>query len=51
MHMVHVEESYVNYDGSIDWTSAKKDASGLAVLGVFFQVDEGAKVSNTFNKY
>ena len=37
--MVHVEDKYVGADGTIDVTGATSDGSGLAVLGIFFRVD------------
>lgn len=40
MHMVHVEDRYVNEMGGIDWAGATSDKYGLAVLGVFFHVEE-----------
>lgn len=39
VHMVHVEDQYVGADGTIDVTGATSDSSGLAVLGIFFRVD------------
>ena len=39
VHMVHVEDKYVGADGTIDVTGATSDGSGLAVLGIFFRVD------------
>lgn len=38
--MVHIEDKYVNKaDGSLDTAGALADGSGLAVLGIFFRVD------------
>ena len=37
--MVHIEDKYVKADGSLDTTGALADGSGLAVLGIFFRVD------------
>jgi hypothetical protein len=39
MHMVHVEDKFVNASGEIDWAGAKADSVGIAVLAVFFKVD------------
>ena len=37
--MVHIEDKYVKADGSLDTAGALADGSGLAVLGIFFRVD------------
>ena len=39
MHMVHIEDRYIDSDGTYDWNGALADANGLAVLGIFFNVD------------
>ena len=39
MHMVHIEDKYIDSDGTYDWDGALADPNGLAVLGIFFNVD------------
>ena len=39
MHMVHIEDKYIDSEGTYDWAGAIADPNGLAVLAVFFQVD------------
>lgn len=39
MHMVHVEDQFIGEDGTIDVAAAVADPAGLAVLGIFFKVD------------
>jgi carbonic anhydrase len=39
MHMVHIEDRYINSEGTYNWTAALADPNGLAVLAIFFQVD------------
>ena len=39
MHMVHIEDKYIDSEGTFDLTSALADPNGLAVLGIFFDVD------------
>lgn len=40
MHMVHIEDKFINFtDGTYDIGAAVADPLGLAVLGIFFQVD------------
>ena len=39
--MVHVEDEYINFTtGEVDLGGAVADPHGLAVLGIFFQVDD-----------
>ena len=37
--MVHIEDKYIDSEGTFDLTSALGDPNGLAVLGIFFDVD------------
>ena len=37
--MVHIEDRYIDSDGTFDLTAALGDPNGLAVLGIFFDVD------------
>ena len=39
VHLVHVEDQYILADGTVDADSAFADGSGVAVLGIFFRVD------------
>ena len=39
MHMVHIEDKYIDSEGTYDWDGALTDPNGLAVLGIFFNVD------------
>ena len=39
VHLVHVEDKYIGADGTVDADGAFADGSGLAVLGIFFRVD------------
>ena len=40
MHMVHVEDKFVDFStGEVDLAGALEDPLGLAVLGIFFEVD------------
>ena len=39
MHMVHIEDKYIDLEGTYDWDRALADPNGLAVLAVFFKVD------------
>ena len=40
MHMVHIEDKFINFTtGEYDIGAAVQDPLGLAVLGMFFQVD------------
>jgi len=39
MHMVHVEDRFIEADGTVDIAAAAADPHGLAVLGIFFWVD------------
>ena len=39
MHMVHIEDKYIDATGVYDIASAKEDPMGLAVMGFFFEVD------------
>ena len=39
MHMVHIEDRYINAEGTYDLHGALADPNGLAVLGIFFDAD------------
>ena len=39
MQMVHIEDRYVDSDGTYDWEGALADPNGLAILAIFFAVD------------
>ena len=40
MHMVHIEDKYINKaTKEYDWDGAIADPKGLAVLAMFFRVD------------
>ena len=39
MHMVHIEDKYIDAEGTYDMDGALADPNGLAVLGIFFDVD------------
>ena len=39
MHMVHIEDKYIDSEGTFDLDGALADPNGLAVLGIFFNVD------------
>ena len=40
MHMVHIEDRFINFaTGEYDLAAAVADPKGLAVLAIFFQVD------------
>ena len=45
MHMVHVEDKYISAEGVVDTEGAKLDPKGFAVLAIFFEVDDSAKLS------
>ena len=38
--MVHVEDRYVNDDGSINEAGAKADKYGYAIISIMFQVND-----------
>lgn len=38
MHMVHIEDQFIKPDGTVDFDAAKQDKYGIAVLGIFFEV-------------
>jgi len=40
MHMVHVEDHHISKEGEIDWDGAKGDKHGIAVLAIFFEVQD-----------
>ena len=46
MHMVHIEDEFVRSDGSYDLEAAKNDKYGLAVLAIFFDVDNDRAMVN-----
>ena len=37
--MVHIEDKYIDSEGTYDLGGALADPNGLAVLGIFFNVD------------
>ena len=37
--MVHIEDKYIDSEGTYDLDGALADPNGLAVLGIFFDVD------------
>ena len=37
--MVHIEDRYIDSEGTYDFGGALADPNGLAVLGIFFDVD------------
>ena len=37
--MVHIEDNFINGDGTIDLAAAKADAHGLSILAILFKVD------------
>ena len=39
MHMVHIEDKYIDAEGTYDMDGALADPNGLAILGIFFDVD------------
>ena len=39
MHMVHIEDKYIDSKGTYDLNGALGDPMGLAVLAFFFEVD------------
>ena len=39
MHMVHIEDKYIDAEGTYDMDGALGDPNGLAILGIFFDVD------------
>ena len=39
MHMVHIEDKYIDAEGTYDMDGALDDPNGLAILGIFFDVD------------
>ena len=39
MQMVHVEDSFIEEDGTIMWGKAKKAKWGVAILSIRFYVD------------
>ena len=41
MHLVHIEDKFINFKtGEYDWEAATKDKYGLAILAIFFYVDD-----------
>ena len=41
MHLVHIEDKFINFkSGKFDWEAAVKDKYGLAILAIFFYVDD-----------
>ena len=41
MHLVHIEDKFINFKtGKFDWEAAVKDKYGLAILAIFFYVDD-----------
>lgn len=39
MHLIHIEDRYINDEGKVDFAAAANDAHGLSVLAVLFKVD------------
>jgi len=39
MHMVHIEDQFIAADGTVDLVAATADPYGIAVLGMFFKVN------------
>ena len=37
--MVHIEDRYIDSEGTYDWEGALADPNGLAILAIFFAVD------------
>jgi len=40
LHLVHVEDQFIDADGTVRFGDAKKDKHGIAVLGIFFDVKD-----------
>ena len=41
MHLVHIEDKFIDFEtGKFYWDDAIKDKYGLAVLAIFFYVDD-----------
>ena len=51
--MVHIEDRYIDSEGTYDFGGALADPNGLAVLGIFFDVDpkkpQVSQHTNTFS--
>ncbi len=49
MHMVHIEDKFIDRDGTVIVGAAEGDAHGLSILAVLFHVDNN-KPQVCFNK-
>ena len=52
MHMVHVEDNFIGPKGYVDIAKAAGAKHGLAVLGIFFFIDNSKpQVNHLFHRY
>ena len=45
--MIHIEDRYIDSEGTYNWDGALGDPNGLAVLAIFFKVDPKKPQVNT----